>query len=405
MDQFKYFVKDHKGEPKSGVIEAINIRQASGLLHERGMVVIKLIPKRRGLNPVEILNSLRPVSLNEMSSFTRQLATMVSSGLSLVDTLNLLERQTENPKLKQAISQVIRDVQSGSSLSNSMSKQSKVFSKTYVSMVRAAESSGSLDLVLNKLAESLEREREFSSKVVGAMIYPSILIGVTILVVILVSTFVLPKLKDLFTSSNVTLPLATVILLGFSDLMSKIWIVFVVGFVVVLIFLRRLHNVGQLRRYYDFVFMNLPYLGDINKNFSLSQATRTLGLLVGSGVPIIDALKTSADVAINTFHKEALSEVATTVEKGIPLNVPLSKNPLFPPVIGQMVAVGEETGKLEEVLVRIADYFEVEAEHRVRNFTTALEPIIVILLAIGVLFILIAVVLPLYKITTQFSNG
>ncbi len=405
MEQFKYYVKDKKGASKTGIIEAVDIKQASSLLHERGLIVIRLSPKSQGFHPISFILSLRPVSLTELSNFTRQLATMISSGLSLIDSLLLLEKQTSNPKLKLAISEIIRDVQGGGSLAKALGRQDKVFSNMYVNMIKAAESSGNLDKILTKLAESLEKENEVKSKVTGAMVYPVILLVVMLGVIVLISTFVLPRFKDMFEANQVELPLPTQILIFFSDVLNKTWYFLPLALLAFLVILYRLKRINELKIYYDYIIMHIPYLGEINRSFSLAQATRTLGLLVGSGVPILNSLRTSAEVASNSFHKVALLQAAESVEKGIPLNVPLSKNPIFPPVISQMVAVGEETGKLEEVLTKVSDYFENEAEHRVKNFTAALGPIIIIFLAIAILFILIAVIVPIYRLTSEVAGG
>lgn len=403
MEQFHYFVKDPKGESKTGIIEAVSVKQASSLLHERGLVVIKLIPKKKRLNPLDYLSNLRPVNLGELASFTRQLATMVSSGLSLVDSLLLLERQQTNPRLKLALSDIIRDIQGGGNLGNAMTRQRGVFSSTYVSMIKAGESSGTLDVILNKLAESLEKNREFHSKVVSAMIYPTILVGVTVLVISVVSIYVLPKLKDLFALSTVSLPLPTLILISVSDLINKLWVLILIILGVSVLLFVRFSRTPYIREYLDRVILQIPYVGEINRNFSLAQVSRTLALLVGGGVPIIEGLKTSAQVASNSYHKSAVLEAARDVEKGMPLSVPISRNPLFPPVVGQMISVGEETGKLEDVLNKIAEYFEIEAEHKVRNFTAALEPMIIVFLAVGILFVLVSVIIPLYRLSTSFS--
>lgn len=400
MEQFKYLVKDKKGESKSGIIEASDVKQASSLLHERGMVVIRIESKGKRFNPIDFLFSFRPINLTELSTFTRQIATMVSSGLSLVDSLLLLEKQTINPKLKEAISEIIRDVQGGGSLASAMAKHQKVFSHTYVGMIKAAESSGNLDKVLTKLADNLERESEVRSKIVGAMVYPAILLFVMVLVIISISYFVLPRFKELFASSHVELPLPTVILIAISEFLNNTWFIIPIVALLVFYFSYRMNRISELKTYYDFVVMRIPYIGEINKSFSLAQVTRTLGLLVGSGVPILEALKTSSEVATNNFHKEAFKEAAQSVEKGVPLSVPLGKNPIFPPVISQMVAVGEETGKLEDVLGKVSDYFEIDASHKVKNFTAALGPIIIILLSGVVLFILMSVILPIYRLSS-----
>lgn len=402
MEQYIYTVKDQRGKTKSGIIEAIDQRQASNMLHDRGLVVIKLESKQTGRDLMSLIQSFRGISLSDQANFTRQLSTMVTAGLNLLDALFILEKQASDPHFKEVIESIAKDVQGGASFANALSRHKNVFSPAFINMVRAGEASGTLDQVLNKLAEALERQREFDSKVKGAFIYPIIVIIAMIVVSFVILVFVIPRLTGLYKDLGTQLPLPTLILLQISSVVRYTWWLIIAGMVAGFIFFRRYAKTNVGSRQIDSIVMKIPLMGQISANTSMAVLTRTLGSLVGSGVPIIEALKISANVATNALHRESIVKASQAVEKGAVLSAILSKDPLFPPIVSQMISVGEETGKLDEVLEKLSQYFESEVEQSVKNLTAAIEPVIMVILGLMVAFLVISIILPIYKITSSF---
>lgn len=401
MEQYIYTVKDQKGQARNGVIEATDKRQASTILHDRGLIVIKLEEKLAGRDLLTLIRDFRGIGLGPLANFTRQLSIMVTSGLSLTDSLSILEKQIPEPAFKEIIGSITKDVQGGANFAMALAKHKKVFSTAYVNMIKSGEASGTLDQVLNKLAEALEKEREFKSKIEGAFIYPAIVVIAMLIVTFVVLVFVIPKLTSLYTDLGAQLPLPTQILLLASKIVSQFWWAVIGGTILGVVLLRRYQKTEIGARQIDGLVLKIPVMGKINANTSLAVLTRTLGSLVGSGVPILEGLKISGDVASNALHQQSIRRATEAVEKGAVLSAALGKDPLFPPIVSQMVSVGEETGKLDEVLTKLAHYFEIEVEQDIKGLTAALEPIIMIILGVMVAFLVISIILPIYKITSS----
>ena len=398
MLQFKYTIRDAKGNTKEGLIEATNIRSASAILHDRGYVVIDIAPHKEGTQ----FKFFGGVNLGDIANFTRQLATMINSGLPLTDSLIILEKQTDKEKFREIIRQIAEDIQGGDTFADALSKHSSIFSLAFINIVRAGESSGTLDQVLTNLANTLEKDREFQSKVKGAFVYPIIIIGAMILVSAIILIFVVPKLTELYTDLDISLPLPTKIMIFISIIASRFWWLMIILGVVGFSALRRYRKTPQGGLLIDRLILRLPVMGRLNRDSSLTELTRTLGALVGAGVPILESLKIAGSVATNAVHRQAVSKATTLVEKGAQLSKALATDEVFPPIIPQMVAVGEETGKMDDVLNKVSHFYELEVEHQVKNLTTALEPIIMIILGIMVALLVISIILPIYNITSAF---
>ena len=399
MPQFSYTVSDQRGKTIKGLVEAASEKQAASILHGRGFTVIDIEPAKKGLIELPFLGG---VGIGPLAQFTRQLATMITSGLPLSDALVVLQKQTENKKLVEIIKQISDDIEGGSSFSSALSKHSSIFSAAYINVIKAGEASGTLDKVLLKLAETLEKDREFSGKVKGALIYPAVILVAMTLVAAIILIFVVPKLSEVYVDLGITLPLPTRILIALSNFMVRFWwLVTVVG-VIGFIALGRYRKTPEGALLIDGILIKLPVIGKLNRDSSLTTFTRTLGALVAAGVPIIDALKISGETATNAVHRQAVDRVANVVEKGSTLSKALTNEESFPPIIAQMASVGEETGKMDEVLTKVSIFFEQEVDQQVKNLTTALEPIIMVILGIMVGLLMISIVLPIYSITSAF---
>ena len=403
MSLYYFSAKDLAGKKYTGEVEVIDEKALVTTLQKQGLIPIEIKPRSVGkIFSVSLPKIKASVSASEVVGFTRQLSTMISAGLPLTDALVILEKQTKSQTFARIISEIVADVEGGMSLSMALSKHKGAFDVIYVKLVEAGETGGVLDKILMKLAETLEKEREFKAKTKGAFIYPAIVVAVMIIVISIMMIFVIPKLTTLYTEIGAALPLPTRILIAVSNFMRGFWwlllmmtVVFVYGF---RIFSKTEGGAQILSK----LILSVPIWGKIRKTLILAQFTRTLGLLIGAGIPIIVALKVVSELLASPSYKAGLDFAIQRVERGSPLYQPLAANPIFPPIIGQMLRVGEETGKMDEVLGRLSIYFEGESENLIRNLTTALEPIILVILGLGVGILVLSVILPIYNLTSQF---
>lgn len=399
MNIYQYKAKTKKNETIFGKIEASDAHEASSALRERGLFVISVTQFQES-SLIKLLKFSR-VTQNDVVNFTRQLSTMITAGLPLTDALIILQTQS-GPAMQKVIDVVRRDVEGGQTLAKSLEKHPKVFTRVYISLVRAGESAGVLDKVLARLADTLEKQKEFRSKTKGALIYPMIVMVAMAIVGFIMMVFVIPKLTAMYKDFGADLPAPTQALITVSEFMATFWYL-VLGGIVGGIFLFKAYEKtpnGRLR--VDRWKLKMPIFGPIQTKVSLVELTRTLSLLVGAGISLLTALEIVLDALDNRVFRDALERVAKNVEKGQSLSTALARSEEFPVLMNQMVSVGEETGKLDEVLLKLSTYFESESEMAVKGLTTAMEPLIMIVLGVGVGFLIIAIILPIYNLTNQF---
>ncbi len=400
MKRYKYKAKDSTGKRIAGEVEASSDSMAAKLLREKKLTIISLTPKSE-IPFANVLEMKGRVTSADITNFTRQFATMINAGLSLTDAL-LIARSQSNGTMQDTISQILADVEEGQALSSTMQKFPKIFSKTYVALVKAGEAGGVLDEVLSRLADNLERQEEFKGKVKSAMIYPIIIIIGMILVAMVMLIFVIPRLTDLYDQFDAELPITTRALIGASDLMVKYWPLVLVLFVLIGYAFRAYKKTDEGARKIDEIILRIPIYGELRRQIVLTDLSRTLSLMVGSGVSILESLSISSGVVSNKIISEALDDSAKMVEKGFPVAMSFARHPeAFPFLFSQMTAVGEETGKMDEVLAKVSHVFEVESNQKVKALTAAIEPIILLVLGIGVAFLVISIIMPIYNLTTQ----
>lgn len=398
MQRFRFKARTDQGELRKGVVEAQSLQSATVVLREQKLFIIELHELSAQKSMFSFGNK---VKFDDIVNFTRQLSTMIGAGLPLTDALSILQVQV-SPILQVKIAQIARAIEGGSTLADALAVHSDAFSKVYIALIRAGESAGVLDTVLIRLADNLESEREFRSKTKGALIYPVIvLIGMSVVAMVMM-IFVLPKLTSMYKDFNVELPAVTKILINTSNFMSKYWYVMIVSIVGMIYFfgMWRKTKAGALN--FDKLVLKIPIYGKIKLMVMMSEFTRTLALLASAGVSLVEALGIVKDVVDSEILSQALVVVAKDVEKGNSLATSLAKHETFPMIVSQMVSVGEQTGKLDEILNRVASYFEVESEHAIKNLSTAMEPIIMIILGIGVGFLIVAIIVPIYNLTSAF---
>ena len=401
MKRFNYKAKDSAGRVVTGEVEAADMGSAAKLIKGKGFFVISLTPKID--NPLSLLRRMREkITGADVATFTRQLSTMINAGLPITEGLLILRSQSKK-SMQRVVAQLLADVEAGDSFSNALSKHPKIFGKTYIALVKSGEVGGVLDAVLLRLADNLEKQQEFGSKVKGALIYPVIIVVGMVLVSAIMMIFVIPKLLSLYSDFNATLPLPTKILIGMSSFFVKYWFIVLALAGIALYVLKLYKATPEGRRKIDELIFKIPVYGELQRQIILTELTRTLSMMVGAGVSILESLHITSEVVGNTLISDALIDAANQVEKGFPIAFAFSRHPeAFPFILSQMVAVGEETGKMDEVLTKISHIFEVESDEKVKGLTAAIEPIVMVVLGLGVGFLVIAVILPIYNLTSSF---
>lgn len=350
-------------------------------------------PQRLNLN----LSFLQRVTIKDRAFLSRQLATMLSSGISLIEAVKVLLLQTKNPIIRDALAQIAHDIESGMTFSAAIERHPKIFNGIYVAIVRSGEASGKLEEVLLQLAENIEKENALVGKLKSAMIYPIFIITAMIGVAILMMVRVMPQLKSIFLESNVQLPITTVVLLKSSDFMVQYWwlvVLLLIGAVVGLYYYFRSPSGTVVLNH---IQVRLP--AGLPEDLYMARFTRTMSMLIKGGIPIIQALEITSSVMNNVIYRDALAGARAEIERGLPLSAPLDRNPYFPKIVTQMILIGEQTGRLDQILERLAVYYETEMDDKIKGISSLIEPVIIVILGLGVAFLVMAVLMPIYNIT------
>ena len=402
MSYYTYKIKDKHGRMLTGKIEAPSYDQASLTLREKGFFVVQINDIAGDLT-TKLNVTLDRIQFADVVNFTRQLATMIDAGLSLTNSLSILIEQSK-AGLGVVLSKVLSDVESGSALNKALSKHPKVFSKTYVQLVRAGEMSGTLDKVLIRLADNMERERQFKAKIKGAMIYPAFIISTMIGAIIVVMVVVVPKLTDVFTEMDAKLPFATQILIFLSGATRNFWwlglLMVMSGFIGFKVWMRD----EKAKIIFDRFLFALPIVGILRKKIILAEFTRTLSLLLKAGINLVEALEIVTAGMSSAVFKQIFQIIRSKVEKGVSVGEAMSVHSDLPPLIYQMVTVGEQTGKLDMILYKVSDYYQQESERAIDNLMKSMEPIIMVVMGLGVAFLAFAILMPIYDLTSQMTK-
>lgn len=399
MIQFNYKAKDKSGVTVTGVVESPSVAVAAHTLQEHGLLVISLAEKRE-FNLKSLKLSFNGVSGQELSTFTRLLATMLKAGLPLVDALSNLSFQVKNSTFKEVILSILHDVQSGGSLSVAMTRYPKVFNVLYVSLIKSGEASGKAEESMEKLAQMLEDEQEFRGKVKGAMIYPIIVTLAMIGVGLFMITTIIPKIATVYKDFNAELPLPTKILIGISDIVRNYFIIVVIFGVVGFMAFKAFRKNPASDFLINNAMLKMPILGELQTDVNLTVMNRTLGTLINAGVSILDALKIVSQAQDNNYLRQGIEQAAADVEKGLPFSGSIQRNPKFPIIMSQLCAIGEETGTLGESLMRVSKYYQESSERRVKALTASLEPIMIIVMGVMVGGLAIAVLMPMFNLVS-----
>lgn len=409
MPTFAYVAKDKAGKIHRGRMEADNEKMLTKRLQESGYWVTQVAKEgantaKKRKNP---LQAFKKVKLNHLSIFCRQFATMINAGVSLVRCLSVLEKQTTNSKLKEAIRDIQNKVEAGETLSRAMMHHNRIFNNLFIGLVRAGEVGGVLDETLDRLAIFLESDLKLRQKIKAAMTYPVLVMIVAFIIVTGLVVFIVPKFIEIFKDFKVEMPLPTLILITVSNFTTSKEgaLILIGGSVGSSIAFKKFKSTKFGKRLYDKYKMKLPIFGKLSHNIAVARFCRTLSTLLTSGVPILQAMETVAGAIDNETFTDVIMKARARIREGDPIGEPLEKSGLFPPMVVQMISIGEETGALDQMLGKVADFYEAEVETQLQSLAAALEPLMIVALGLVVGFIVIAMFMPLIAIVSSLSSG
>ena len=403
MPVYVWVAQTKKGRKLKGEIDAATEAIALSQLKKRNFTVKKLKPKPKDL--LENISFLKPkVTNKDLVVFTRQFSTMIDAGLPLVQGLTILAEQSENPTFKAILKEITKDVEGGSTLAEAMKKHPKVFDSLFVNLVAAGEMGGILDTILRRLAQFIEKAQKLKSQIKGAMTYPIVVMAIAVLVIAVILVFVIPVFEDMFKSFGSALPTPTQIVVNMSRfLKSNIhWVI--IALMALIYAFKRYRNTASGRKQTDSLFLRLPIFGNLLKKTAVARFTRTLGTMISSGVPILDALEIVAKTAGNVVIEEIIYEVRGSIAEGQTIAEPLSENDIFPGMVIQMIAVGEATGALDSMLEKIADFYDEEVDAAVAALTSMLEPLLLLFLGGAIGGLVIAMYLPIFGMAAAMGG-
>jgi type IV pilus assembly protein PilC len=394
MPVFEYTARNAStGQILKGTLDVPTRDDVLKHIKQQKMIVVNVREQPKQLT---ISLKRKGVRTRDIVIFTRQFATMINAGLSLVQSLDILARQTENPALGEVTRQVVFDVESGHTLADAFSKHPKAFTELYVNMVAAGEAGGILDTILMRLATFLEKSDALIRKVKGAMVYPAVIMSVAAIAVAVLLVFVIPTFQKMFASVGMELPLPTRIVIGMSNGLINYWWV-MLGVIALLIYaIRNYYKTPDGRKRIDQMMLNAPVIGDLLRKSAVSRFTRTLGTLISSGVSILDGLEITAKTAGNRVIHDAVMESRNSIAGGETIASPLEKSKVFPPMVISMIAVGEQTGGLDEMLSKIADFYDEEVDVAVSALLSLMEPMMIVILGVIVGGMVVAMYLPIF---------
>lgn len=404
MPTFIWKGRTASGRVETGEMVAENQSDILKSLRKKKIIPVSVKPK-----PKEMSFSLfggKKLNTKELAIFTRQFATMINAGLSLMDCLDTLKKQVTKPGFKTVLTEVMEDIEGGATLADSLQRQKRSFSDLYVNMVAAGETGGALDTILLRLATYLEKTAEIIRKIRGAMIYPAMILIVTVGAVAILLLFVIPIFARMYADMGAKLPMLTSIVLAASNILRRYFLILIIAIIALVIIFRLYYRSGNGKKVIDRFMLRIPIFGDLIKKTALARFSRTLSTLLSSGVNILDALEITAKTSGNKIVENAIMTARDSIKEGETIAAPLSKEKaVFPPMVVQMISIGEATGGIDDMLNKVADFYEGEVDTAVENLMAALEPIIVVFLGAIIGVIVIAMYLPIFKLATTFMEA
>ena len=400
MPTYRYVAKESSGKTVSGIMEYSDKSLLIEALRKKGLVIVSINETKKKKTSA----ASKKVKLEDIVIFSRQLATMVDSGIPLVQALDILYDQIEKPNFKQVVATIRDDVEVGSGFSDALMKHPAVFSPLYINMVKAGESSGALDDILDRLAAYLEKANTLQRKVKSSLVYPAVVVTMAFLITLVMLLKVIPTFKGIFSMLGGTLPLPTRILILISDTLRNMFLYVAIGTGIFIFMMKKYISTPRGRNVFDRMILHLPVLGTLFRKLAVAKFTRTLSTLVKSGVPILMALEIVGKTSGNTVIERALEGVRTSIKEGENIADPLAKSGVFPPMVVRMIHVGEQTGELEKMLGKIADFYDDQVDAAVSGLTSLIEPLIIGLLGVVIGGIVIAMFLPVFKMTELIAH-
>jgi type IV pilus assembly protein PilC len=405
MSTFAFRAVDLAGVPSRGEIDAASKSHVADQLRQRGLIVLDVSEKREGVKLEGPLKRMRGVKLRNLSVFSRQFATLIASGMPMLRSLHTLEDQTEDEILKETIGEMRQDIEAGGSVAGAMDRHPKVFDNLYRSMVRSGEGSGRLDEVLDRVAYQLEKLDALRRQIRSAMLYPIVVFGLAIAVMLAVVTFIVPVFAGIYdeiaadTGGSAELPFMTRITVGVSSAVTGHWYVFIVLMPLIAFGLFRYSKTERGREHWDRLKLRLPAkIGDVVHKVALARWSRTFSGTVAAGVPLLQSINVTGKTSGNTVLEQAMEDVYTSVKNGGSIAKPIGDHPIFPAMVTHMVAVGEETGQLELMLGKVADFYEAEVDAKIKALTSLIEPLMIMFVGGVVGFIVISMYLPIFQL-------
>jgi type IV pilus assembly protein PilC len=404
MPTFTYKAVEGSGKTVRGQMDGENQQAVLAKLRERNVQVVDIAEQKAGGLSALKINRVGKVKLNSLVVFSRQFATMIDAGINVLKCLDILETQTKDPVLKTVIGECRRDVVGGSSLTEAVQKHPRVFSKLYCSMIKAAEIGGILDQILDRLAQFLEREQEIIGKIKGAMVYPCCVLVFAIMMVFAMMIFVLPTFKDIFADFGGKLPAITAMMFAISTFMRNFWYLVLATPVGIFFAFKYYYTLESGRWNLDKLKLRIPVIGELVQKMSISRFSRTLGTLVNSGVPMLRALEIVSETAGNVVIAKAVTDARNCVREGQKISAPLEASGMFPPMVTQMIDIGEETGRMSDMLIKVASFYDQEVEVAVKALTSLIEPALIIFLGGIVGFIVASIMVPMFTMINEINK-
>ena len=402
MPTYIWAGRTRKGRVLKGQLEAVDERIARIQLKRRNIDVTKLKPKPKDL--FENISFLQPkVSAKDVVIFTRQFSTMIDAGLPLVQGLHMLTEQTQNRTFKRILSTVTKDVEGGSTLADALDKHPKVFDSLFVNLVAAGEVGGILDTILQRLAAYIEKAEKLKSQIKAALTYPAVVVSIAVIVIAVIMIFVIPVFQDMFSSFGKALPAPTQLVVNLSNFTKSNIHWMILGLIVFVFLFRRYRKTDSGRRNMDNIVLRLPIIGELIRKVAVARFTRTLGTMLKSGVPILDALDITAKTAGNVIVEEVILDARSSIAEGQTIAEPLSESVIFPGMVTQMISVGESTGALDAMLEKIADFYDDEVDATVAAMTSMLEPLLMLFLGGSIGGLVIAMYLPIFQMAAAMG--
>ncbi|MEO2068401.1 MAG: type II secretion system F family protein [Desulfurobacteriaceae bacterium] len=400
MPIYSYVGKDILGRKRKGKVEADNLELAENIVRSRGIIYIESLKEDKSIFNTELkvpISFGKKIKGQDILIFTRQLYAMVQAGISLVAALKVIKEQVTNPELKNIVEDLASHIEEGGRFSTALSKYRDVFGDLYISMIRAAEEAGTLDTTLGRLADYIEKIEKLKGKIKSAMFYPVFTLIIATVIVVGILVFVIPTFKNLYASLGGQLPALTQMIIKASDFLRNYVGWGIVGLVVFIIIFKRLRRIEKIKFFLDQLILRVPIFGELVLKSSVANFSTTLSSMIASGINILDALDIAIDTSTNEVVKKAIRNVRDQVERGVSLSIALARNKIFPPMLINMVAIGEEAGTLDEMLAKVAEFYEEEVDRTVDGLTSLIEPMMMLFIGGIIGFIIVAMYLPIFK--------